>query len=166
VTISPVSLVVLRGWPSASIAKAAVQGLTGQVLLLPPELPRAERDEIAELLALFAGLPVHVSARAAELPGGHVCLLMDPVDGEVRAVDMSIVLGVRSPSPGRRRLEASQELRMLRDAVVDCISMQYEGARLAWVAPWAISVSDSPSLALRFASAVVARHLSNGRAPD
>ncbi len=166
-TLSAVRISILQGWSSAHPAKASLrEGLVGQMILLSPELPQAERDEVADLLALLVGLPVHVAARPSALPEGHLCLITDPIAGEPPPVKGSILLGVRAGSQGNRRLEASHELRILRDIVVECLGRHYAGTSRETIASWSVPVSDTPSLALRFASAAIARHLSEPDAPE
>jgi tetratricopeptide (TPR) repeat protein len=167
VSLPALTLAIVRRWPgSAEIAKGLEPGYREGVLALPPELPEAERADVVEMLALFLDLPVHVAAHVADAPRDHLIVLTEPVDAEPPRVAGSLVLCALRRAPGHRHLEVPQDLRILRDAIVDCIGVRYVDARLRRAAAWAGSVSDSPGLALRSASASIARHLAAPDAPD
>jgi tetratricopeptide (TPR) repeat protein len=167
VSLPAISLTILRRFDCAqSIIASLRETLVGRVLLLPAELSAAEREEIADLLALFLDLPVHIAARPSDAPRDRLCLIMDPVDHEPERVALSMLLGVRRRVSGKRRLDLPADLSLLKDVIVECIGRHHSGTRLQSVASWAGQIADSPSLALRFASAVIGRHISDPEAPD
>lgn len=151
----------LRGLDAGEATGAALrEQLLGTVLWLPPDLAEVEREEICDLAALFLGLPVHVSARPEHLPERHACVLTEPVGQELAPVNEGVVIAIREPEAGRRCLGAAHDLRRLRDSVLAAI------APLGDIAGWAQEVADSPSTALRFASAAHRERLSRPAATD
>ncbi|MEP7119351.1 MAG: hypothetical protein ABJE95_00350 [Byssovorax sp.] len=166
-SLPAISLTILRRFDCAQgIIASLRETLVGRVLLLPAELSAAEREEIADLLALFLDLPVHIAARPDDAPRDRLCLIMDPVDHEPERVALSMLLGVRRRIAGKRRLDLPADLSLLKEVIVECIGRHHSGTRLQSVASWAGQIADSPSLALRFASAVIGRHISDPEAPD
>lgn len=91
---------------------------------------------------------------------------MDPVDHEPERVALSMLLGVRRRVSGKRRLDLPADLSLFKEVIVQCIGRHHSGTRLQSVAGWADQIADSPSLALRFASAVIGRHISDPAASD
>jgi tetratricopeptide (TPR) repeat protein len=152
--------------PAGALTPALEALLLGRVLLLPGDLPEAEREEICELCALFLNRPLHLSARAFDLPEGRLCVLTEPVDEEPVPVKDSVILASRAIEAGRRRLGLSNELRRLRDIVLVGLAGGSAPARLGQVAAWAQEATDSPSTALRFASAAYRELLALPRATD
>ncbi|MFS8068535.1 MAG: hypothetical protein ACMG6S_19420, partial [Byssovorax sp.] len=92
--------------------------------------------------------------------------ITEAIDQEPERVPLSALLCVRRRVSGTRRLDLPADLSLLRDVVIECLGRRYSGARLQSLAAWAGQVSDSPSLALRFASAALGRHISDPEAPD
>jgi tetratricopeptide (TPR) repeat protein len=167
VILPPLTLAVLHGWPrSKQVGARLAQDYVGRAVALPAQLPEAEREEIVELFALFAGLPVHVAAAPEGAPAGHVVVLTEPVDAVPRGVEGSVLLCVVRRASGARRLEASRELRLLRNAVVDAVGLQHAGTPLQAIAAQGRPVADSPGLALRFASGAIGRRLADRGASD
>lgn len=145
---------------------AALRELLGSVLVLPADLPEAEHEDLCDLLALGLALPVRVSARATALPRGHLCVLTEPVTEDPAPVDDGFVLAVRAPEPGRRRLGLSRDLRRLRDLALAAVVRGADDSRLDTIVTWAQEATDSPSTALRFASAAYGEHLASPFAAD
>lgn len=135
-------------------------------LVLPCELTEGEREDLCDLVATFAGLPVHVTARGLDLRAGHVNILTEPVEDDPASAPGGMVIAVRSVGAGRRRLDASVVLRRLRDAVLSAVGTRARDRRIADIATWAEHVADSPGTALRFAAAAHAAYLAAPRAPD
>ncbi len=158
---------ILRQFDCAPNITAGLRdALIGRTLSLPAELPAAEREEIVDLLALFLDLPVQIAARPEDAKREHLAVITGVIDHDPERVPLSALLCVRRRVSGARRLDLPAELSLLRDVVVECLGRRYSGARLQSVAAWAGQVSDSPSLALRFASAALGRHISDPEAPD
>lgn len=142
------------------------QILLDAALVLPCELTEAEREDLFDLIATFAGLPVHVTARGFDLRRNHANILTEPVEEDPPPAPGGMVIAVRAPGAGRRRLEASLLLRRLRDAVLSAAATPARGERIADIATWAEHVADSPSTALRFAAAAHAAYLAAPGATD
>jgi tetratricopeptide (TPR) repeat protein len=166
----PASLSVLSFLLSAARLEeiaVAVRGLlVDSVVVLPPDLIEAEREGLCDLLCLVTGLPVQVAARPVGLRSGHVCLLCEPVEEDPDPVSGSIVVAVRAPAAGRRRLDATRLLRELRGAILQAIGTRSPGSVLSEIAVWAEHATDSPVTALRFAAAAQAAYLSAPHAPQ
>lgn len=114
-SLPAISLTILRRFDCAQgIIASLRETLVGRVLLLPAELSTAEREEIADLLALFLDLPVHIAARPSDAPRDRLCLIMDPVDDEPERVALSMLLGVRRRVSGKRRLDLPADLSLLK----------------------------------------------------
>jgi hypothetical protein len=166
VRLPALRLAFLRGLAAAGPSATAVGDLLlGTVLMLPADLPEAEREEICDVVALFLGLPVHVAARPVDLPEGRICVITEPVEQAIAPVKDSVVIAGQAIEAGRRQLGLSMELRRLRDVVLQAVSEQ-GGTRLGDIAGWAQAVGDSPSAALRFASAAYRESLARPLAAD
>ena len=153
-SVSPTNLCFLAAFCRPGDVGTALRDLLlDTAIVLPCDLTESERDEICELVALFAGLPVHIAARPPDLPTGHVIILLEGVDEEPAVPDGAIVLAVRSASPGRRRLGASQALRDVRGILLRAVAGCSPGTRLNDIALWAEELTDSPPMGLRFAAA-------------
>jgi tetratricopeptide (TPR) repeat protein len=152
VRLPALRLAFLRGL-TGSTAGMLRDRLLGTVLALPADLPEAEREEICDLVALSLQRPVYVTARAVDLPPGYVRVITEPIEAVPAPVEDEITIAVLAPEAGRRRLGISNELRLLRDAVLYAVAAEEPGGRMADITAWAQEVSDSPSTALRFASA-------------
>ncbi|HSO00655.1 MAG TPA: hypothetical protein VLS89_20325 [Candidatus Nanopelagicales bacterium] len=146
------------------------RGLERQLLdkgiALPPMLRAGEQEEILDLLAFFLELPLRAARRLEEVTAGALWVLVEPVDEPPRGVAGAIVVGERRRKPGERHLDLPQEVTLLRDALCECVGREWSGTRLQRVAAWMGEVTDSPSTAMRFASAVLALEAREPEASD
>jgi tetratricopeptide (TPR) repeat protein len=157
----------LRAYCAPTAVSAALRELLlDTVLVLPCDLGEGEREDLWNLITSFGELPVQVAVLGDDLRPGHVCIVLDPVVEDPGCPPGSIVLAVRAPATGRRRLDAAPVLRKLRGALLEAIAIHAPGSRIESIARWAECVADSPTLALRFVAAAYAAQLASPLASD
>ena len=97
-------------------------------------------------------MPVRVVASPEEARPGELSLLAFPVVRAPPGVAKGVLVCFKRRAHTTRRLEITDKIITLRNAVIQSIGRQYSGKRLMAVANWAFEAADSPSTALSFAA--------------
>lgn len=147
--------------------------LLSEVLLLPAQLPAFEREAIAELLATCLDLPVRPIASLEALAAlkaekvdlaNHLIVVLAPAPKEPARVPDAVLLAVRAALPGQRRLNLPQEVRSIRNLVLDAIGRSAPSPEIRRLAAWAGPSTDSPEAAIRFIAGALAHLLARPEA--
>ena len=151
------------------VGRAIRELLLGRILLLPAVLSDEEHGEIADAIALFLDLSVHVTPDLAGARPRTISIVHGPVEPTqtlLPGLEETVVLALTAPAGGQRPLDMPPEVSALRDAMLECLGRHYSGTRMQRAAAWASAATDSPGTLLRFFDGVLTRHTREPEAPD